>query len=844
MRHALALVSLATLVVLTAVPAPSIAQGPEFAGEPPLTWTTLPPIRPRHGHVAIHDPVRHRLLVFGGYEGVRRNELWALALDGSNAWTLVATLGTPPTPRYQHAAIYDPVGDRMIVIGGDDGQDRSDVWALALGGTPTWSSIVPNGTPPPGRYGHSALYDAPRSRVVMFGGRADSVVFADTWELSLDGAMVWTEVVAGGPAPRYRHAAIVDALESRMIVHGGRTDTGMHADLWAFSLVENAWQPLPATGPTPYPMEGQLAVYDPTLRRMVVLHEMNRWTLDLDGPPEWTAFAAPATPTWRYRGTFTYDPVAHRAIAFGGDTYTSRTDALALSSLTWSTLATDVSSGWNSATMIYDPMRDRMLLFGGSDRFVTLATTWELPLDGPLAWRPLVTVGEPPSRVDHSAIYDPVRDRMIVFSGWHDPAGPSNGTVLADVWELSLGGVPTWLPMAISGAPAAGRQNHTAIYDPVRDRMVVFGGRGAASHQLVALSLSGTPTWTFIDALNPLPTRFHHSAIYDADGDRMIVVGGEDGIVHSTGAYALDLGAQNIWTELPNPPFLRRGHDAFYDPIADRMIVGPGIGVGGFSTDLPALALDEGGDWSTVATTSYRPIGTTWYASAYDPRRDRWVFTGGFEAGRYHWDTWLLERGTPIRPEVTCEGPLAWQTADALEARYVVTNPIGDDRVVEWTLASDRAWPGYPKRGSLHVAHSETLAVPIAVPDTVAEGGNVLRLQVAFAGAAGNTGICDRALTIHTTAVNDPVVPGLALLGVQPNPSTRPVVAFTLPFGGPVRIECFEIGGRRVAAQESLLGAGTHRVRAFGHAALRPGVYLVRLSFAGRQLHARAVVLR
>ena len=37
------------------------------------------------------------------------------------------------TPRYYHSAIYDPMRDRMVVFGGDDGAYsgwRNDVWAL------------------------------------------------------------------------------------------------------------------------------------------------------------------------------------------------------------------------------------------------------------------------------------------------------------------------------------------------------------------------------------------------------------------------------------------------------------------------------------------------------------------------------------------------------------------------------------------------------------------------------------------------------------------------------------------------------------------------------------------
>ena len=46
----------------------------------------------------------------------------------------------------------------------------NDVWALSLSGSPTWAQLAPAGTPPGAWYGHSAIYDPARDRMVVFGG--------------------------------------------------------------------------------------------------------------------------------------------------------------------------------------------------------------------------------------------------------------------------------------------------------------------------------------------------------------------------------------------------------------------------------------------------------------------------------------------------------------------------------------------------------------------------------------------------------------------------------------------------------------------------------------------------
>jgi hypothetical protein len=65
------------------------------------------------------------------------------ALDG--AWNQLVAVA-----RERHTAIYDPVRDRMLVFGGCDASlaPLNDVWALSLAGTPVWTHLAPSGTPP------------------------------------------------------------------------------------------------------------------------------------------------------------------------------------------------------------------------------------------------------------------------------------------------------------------------------------------------------------------------------------------------------------------------------------------------------------------------------------------------------------------------------------------------------------------------------------------------------------------------------------------------------------------------------------------------------------------------
>jgi hypothetical protein len=176
------------------------------------------------------------------------DDVWALSLATPPAWTVLVPNGTPPDPRAHHNAIYDPARDRMLVFGGvfydsteyyfNTEQHFNDVWALSLDGTPDWSALVPAGTPPSARSGQSATYDPVGDRIVVFGGEGDSAIFNDVWALSLAGTPAWTQLTpAGTPSPpRFDHGAIYDPSRNRMVVFGGNRDGGRVNDLWALWL--------------------------------------------------------------------------------------------------------------------------------------------------------------------------------------------------------------------------------------------------------------------------------------------------------------------------------------------------------------------------------------------------------------------------------------------------------------------------------------------------------------------------------------------------------------------------------------------------------------------------------
>jgi hypothetical protein len=70
--------------------------------------------------------------LFGGYDGDYRQDAWALPFaDHPTRWTPVVAVGMTPEARLLHSAVYDPVRDRVLVFGGEFHSRRfNDTWAF------------------------------------------------------------------------------------------------------------------------------------------------------------------------------------------------------------------------------------------------------------------------------------------------------------------------------------------------------------------------------------------------------------------------------------------------------------------------------------------------------------------------------------------------------------------------------------------------------------------------------------------------------------------------------------------------------------------------------------------
>ncbi len=199
-------------------------------------------------------------------------DTWVLDTACGGWSDLSAKVGTAaPSPRARHAMALDVARGRALLFGGrfrsgDSGDYTlyNDVWAFEFA-TESWSLVAAMGTAPSPRANTAIAVDG--DTLYAFGGNTSKsgLSFVPTNDLfALDlVSNAWSAVAAGGvlPAPREFHAMAVDASEHRVYVAHGADENALlgpfFSDAHVFDAPSASWHPLAAAMPAAAP-EGRI----------------------------------------------------------------------------------------------------------------------------------------------------------------------------------------------------------------------------------------------------------------------------------------------------------------------------------------------------------------------------------------------------------------------------------------------------------------------------------------------------------------------------------------------------------------------------------------------------------
>lgn len=785
---------------------------------------------------AVVDSLRDRVLVLESSRADGSVFVWQVSL-ASPHWYLQSVAGAPPVDRGGSSVVYDRLRDRLLLFGGTVlGDDQ--LWALDLGGVPTWHRILAGGPSPGGRRGQGAIYDPVRDRMWIFGGQSGGPTtpfLDDVWTLSLADS-TWSRMFPSGASPpgRLDFVCDYDPNHERMVVYGGGILPCLR-DAWVLSLADDAWSPLLPSGPLPGGCE-RAGVYDVARDRLIVASGTDDFhVLDLAGTPLWID----RSDLGGNDGRLVLDRARDRLVAIGGSTGGVR--AMPLATLSgWTSLLPPTPLTENEQGGAAGSSAASLYLMGSDAGFGVLGSAgcWSLPREGAAIWTEVPASGTPPPLGQpFAAAWDPIRERFVVLTA--DPASPFSA------YQLTPGADPAWSILPTSGTAPRSRQDATFVYDALHDRFLLFGGAnnelaGRFQNDLWELSLSPTPTWSPLTPAGMLPpARSAAAAVVDTAAQRLVVVGGLTAGAALNDVWALDLAGPLAWTSLAvsgDAPAPRQLACSAYDGARSRMLVLWGRDAAGLDVhDSWSLRLVDPPTWTPLTWESPQPPPHTTSPLVVDPAHDRIVL-----AAR---DTWSLVFESATGAAARCPDLSAVSRGETRDLDFEVANPLASGQVVTWDVTSARDWAGLPLRGVAIAGPADVapVAVTVPVPDSAAAGDNTLSFTGRIAGTTQEV-TCSSRVTI---APSSRLPEGLALAGFSRNPDDRVELLFSLRDASPARLDVFDIAGRRVESLDvGTMGAGVHRVRAPHEASFRSGVYLVLLEQGGRRVVRRGVLVR
>jgi uncharacterized protein (TIGR03437 family) len=301
---------------------------------------------------------------------------------------LTPAAGQSPEARRNGAAIYDPVGKRVIVFGGTgDNGLLNDTWAFDVAAR-VWTRLQTTGTPPPARFAFDAVYDPAGHQLVVYSGQG-SGFFNDTWTLNLT-TLAWRDVSPASdsarPKKRYGSAGIFDPVSRSLVSFAGFTsESGRFNDTQSFGLASNTWQDWSPSGARPVVRCLLTAAYDRANRRMIVYGGQRSgalddiWAFDL-AARVWTELTPAQRPAGRWFANSFVDRDG-RFVMFGGFTSNGNSNELwsfNLQTRQWTRLQADGGpAARNGAQTAYIEGEDRWILFGGTGSSL-FNDVWEL----------------------------------------------------------------------------------------------------------------------------------------------------------------------------------------------------------------------------------------------------------------------------------------------------------------------------------------------------------------------------------------------------------------------------------------------------------------------------------
>lgn len=571
------------------------------------------------------------VLLFGGSS---KNDTWTFT-DGR--WTELSP-AVSPSIRVWAPFTYDAADGYVLMFGGQGSgaqHDLTDTWTFHSG---IWTNLTGSvGAHPSFSYGSSMAYDSEDGYVVLYGGGKAGTFTNATWTYR---AGHWTNITKSAGTPpvcRFDASMADDPAAGYLVLFGGNGrpegscfKAGAHEqfnDTWRF--LDGKWTQIdPAMSP-PARWMANLA-YSPTGEYLLLFGGASAlnfamadtWEFQVaHGAGNWKHVAVTRYPPARFSASMAFDPVDGYFVLFGGlsETFVDApllSDVWTFNGTAWAnrTVAPTPPPRF-SASMVYNPNGEFVLLFGGFGENGVLGDTWRYAGG---SWLMLTPPNPPSARYGASVAYDSTDGYVLLFGG-----RSSGGAYLGDTWAFESAKTE-WAELTPTTSPSA-RANASLVDDIADGYVVLFGGIGSSGALGDTWTFEGG-NWTQLTAGVAPTARSSAATTYDSSIGCVVLFGGlgSGGPLRDTWEFSGGAWSETTSGGSGSPP-ARSAASLVYDPTisADLLVDGEG-----FSGPLSGEWKFAGGTWSTLSF-SHQPVARYGAAMTDDPLDGVLLMLGG-----------------------------------------------------------------------------------------------------------------------------------------------------------------------------------------------------------------------
>jgi hypothetical protein len=227
----------------------------------------------------------------------------------------------------------------------------------------------------------------------------------------------------------------------------------------------------------------------------------------------------------------------------------------------------------------------------------------------------------PSARCLPSLVYDPINERTMLFGGSIDDRE------LGDTWVFDWA-TAEWSEMTFENSPSA-RHSAGIVYDSTHEVIILYGGyNGTSPSSDLWVFDCVTEEWAETPPEDSPSVRMSHAMVYDVDSEKVIVFSGygpEGAEDDDTWAYDYPT---NSWQEMTplDSPHARYGAGCYYDDSSGSMVIFGGNSHGYFSD---TWSYDCQADQWTELSPSIHPGALKWASMTYLSGQDRGILFGG-----------------------------------------------------------------------------------------------------------------------------------------------------------------------------------------------------------------------